>query len=228
MRNFLQISQDVLLEAGISGSGPTSVTNVTGIEKRIVGWVRQAWIDIQQYRGDWPWMEKDFSFNTSPGKQGYPLTELLLTDVERWLFNGHSAYRVDLGEDAEFSLGALSYESWYKHLRSGPQRPGQPNTIIVHPVSSALIVYPIPDAEYTVKLRYYQTPFVLTLASDIPGLPTNQAWREIIKWRALWYYGYHDGNADVLVEAETTYSQMIHALDNRYGQTITIGARPIA
>lgn len=228
MRTFLQICQDAWEETGMSGAGPSNVETATGIEKRMVGWVRQAWIDIQQFRSDWPWMYKAFAFNTSADKQTYPISELNLTDVERWNFQGASIYKTADGVAGEQDIGSTTYNKWWMTERKGLQIPAQPGCLFTDPVTGALMVHPVPDDEYTVTLRYYKAPQRLAVNMDIPLLPTNQAWQEIIKWRALYLYAFHDGAPALLDEAEFQYDEMITALDNRYGQNMNIVGRPVA
>lgn len=228
MRTFLQIVGDAWEETGLSGTGPTDVTKATGIEKRMVGWVRQAWIDIQQFRSDWPWMFTTFTFNTSAGKQTYPLVELGLTDVERWLFDGASIYKTADGAGSEQGIGSSSYEAWFRSGRQGVHLPAQPGYLFTDPATNALMVFPVPDDEYTVTLRYYKAPQRLAANTDVPLMPTNQAWQEIIKWKALYLYAFHDGAPALLDEAEFQYDEMIAALDNKYGQVLSIGRSPIA
>ncbi len=227
MQNFLEIVSDACIESGVS-IGPSSISAAVGTEKRMVGWVRQSWKDIQQYRSDWPWMINEFTFNTSPDKQTYSVVELSLTDVERWIFDGASIYKTADGSDTEMSLGSTIYNTWWSFLRIGLQTPTQPDRIFFNPVDNTLMLYPIPDDEYTIILRYYRALQSLTEDGDIPLMPTNAAWQEIIKWRALWLYGFHDGAPAILDEAEILYEQMIHALDNRFGQIMSLIARPVA
>ena len=229
MKTFLQICQDAVRESGVSSAGgPVSILTATGIEKKIVGYVIQAWLDIQTYRPDWPWMFKAFSFNTSPDKQRYPCVELNLTDVENWDLSGVSIYKTADGKAGEMFLGSTTYDKWWNFHRIGLQLPAQPSAIFYDPATNDLMLFPVPDAEYTIGLRYYRAAQRLAANGDIPIMPTNQAWQDIIMWRALWYYGYHDGAPDILAEAEIKYGEMINALDNRFGQNIFIVGRPIA
>lgn len=228
MKNFLKICRDVIEEAGLSGEGPVTVTNTTGIERRVVGWVRQSWLDIQRYRSDWPWMRKYFSFTTSPGKVRYTLAELGLSDLETWIFDAPSAFKVSLGPAAEVPIGTTTYDQYWRHLRINNVVPAPPAKILEDPVDHALIIHPIPDGEYQVTILYYRTPQELNADTDIPIIPVGPSWQEIIKWKALMYYAYHDGAPDLSDEASQQYLDMIHALDNRFGQQISFSSRPIA
>ncbi len=228
MKTYLRIIQDAWLEAGLSGPGPSTVAGLAGIQKRMAGWVSRAWLDIQEYRPDWPWMRREFSFVTSPGKQRYSLVEMNLADLERWDLDAPLIYKVSAGKTHESPIGTTTYDHWHKYLRIGTQPPGQPSRLFVNPANNDLLVYPVPDDEYNISLQYYKAPQVLANDSDKPELPVNRAWQDIIMWRALWYYGYHDGAPDVLAEAEDKYGEKIHALDNRFGQNIYLVGRPLA
>jgi hypothetical protein len=228
METFLQICQAVRRETGISGAGPVNTGVLSGIEGKLIGYVRDAWVDVQTYRNDWPWMRKTLQVVTSPGKQRHTITELNLTDFERWDFLGASIYKQDDGVAGEQPLGSTTFDMWWSTGRLGLQQQQAPWVLFFDPEDNALMFHPIPDAEYLITLRYFRAPQILSADGDIPRLPVNQAWRDIIKWRALWYYGYHDGAPDVLAEAEMKWDEMIHALDNAYGQIITIAGRPIA
>lgn len=228
MKTFQEIVADTWVETGLSGSGPADVTSCSGKEKRVVGWVRQAYADIQQYRDDWPWMRKVFSFTTSANKPDYSLVYLDLTDVETWLLKGATIYRTTDGAEGEASIKPITYEYWWENLRKGLQTAGAPELIFTDPVDNTLRVHPTPNAEYTITLRYQKQIQLLQGNSDIPEMPTNNAWREIIKWRALYLYAFYDGNPALLDEADEQYETMIHTLDNRYGSSIAINGSPIA
>ncbi len=227
MDTFLQIIVAACVEAGVS-SGPSSLEAAVGIERKMTGYVRDAWIDVQQFRPDWPWMFKEFTFNTSPSKQRYPCSELSLTDVEHWDLAGASIYRTSDGKSGELPLGTTNYGAWWKYCRIGEQTPAPPSQIFVDPSNNDLMLNPIPDDEYTVTIRYYRAAQRLTVATDVPLMPTNQAWQDIIKWGALKYYGYHDGAPDTLAEATERYDDRLFAMDNKLGTQICISGSPIA
>lgn len=228
MKTFVQIVADAWEETGLSGDGPANVATATGKEKKMVGWVRQAWKDIQQYRTDWPWMQTVFSFTTSPGKKTYPLTELNLEDVESWIFQGASIYKVSDGVQGERKIASTTYEKWWNYFRIGDVVVGPPECLFTNPIDKSLNVHPEPEDEYTVTLRYQKQVQSLAENNDTPVLPSNNAWNEIIKWRALWLYAFHEGNPALLDEAEIQYDSMIQALDNNFGTPISITGSPIS
>ena len=229
MKTFLQICQDVWSETGISGAGPVSVTTAVGIERRLVGWVRDAWKDVQQFRPDWPWMINEVTFALSPQKDRYSLAELVLTDnVEKWLFDNTKIYKTYDGKDGEQYISGREYLAEWPAMSLGTQTPAQPESILYDPTSNDLVFYPVPDAEYSVTTRYYRQPQALAADLEVPLMPPGSKYQDIIKWKALVYYGFYDGAPDILGEAEQRYGELIIAMDNQYGQIISVGYGPLA
>jgi hypothetical protein len=228
MKTYLEICNDVRFEAGLSGVPLTGISSAKGIDKRITGWVRQAWLDIQEYRNDWPWMTQTVGFVTSPGKQTYSPAELLFSDLGEWVLDGALSFKTATGLSAGYWLDPHTYSAWWTKDRIGIQQSGAPAKIFVSPTDFSLMLHPVPDAEYTISLRYRRTPQVLTNPLDVPQFPVNNEYREMIKWKALIYYAWHDGSPDTAIAGEVSYANMLSKLDNRYGSQINITARPIA
>jgi hypothetical protein len=228
MKTFLEICKDVRAETGISGSGPVSVTTATGIEQRLVKWVRQAWLDVQQFRPDWPWMLQDFTVDISPGKNRYTPAELNLTDLKAWELKQSKIFKIADGKRGERLLATKNYFRTWPALSLGVSPDGPPSIILFDPTTNALVFYPQPDAEYTVTTRYYRKPQRLVADTDIPLLPPGEEYEKIIFWKALVYYGFYDGAPDILAEAEMYYGELITALDNQYGQIISFEYEPLA
>ncbi|RLC09555.1 MAG: hypothetical protein DRI24_21580, partial [Deltaproteobacteria bacterium] len=63
--NFLQLCKRLRQEAGLTGSGPSTVVDQTGISKQIVDWVNTAYVDVLSQHANWHFMQDDFSFNTT-------------------------------------------------------------------------------------------------------------------------------------------------------------------
>ena len=91
--NFLSLCQRLRQECGVDGTGPVSVTGQTGEQKRLVDWIVQAWVEIQEERPDWLFLRKDFSFDTVASQQSYDVeTDILLTDFASWKNNSFRLY----------------------------------------------------------------------------------------------------------------------------------------
>ena len=61
---FLQLVQRTRQECGIAGDGPTTVVGQTKSMKRLVDWVSQSYVEIQEECPDFDFLRKSVSFNT--------------------------------------------------------------------------------------------------------------------------------------------------------------------
>ena len=77
--DFLSICQRVVLESGISDTGPSSVEGQAGDMLRFVGWVNDAWIELQSKRNQWKWLNKSGSVEVAIGQQKLALP----SDIKR-------------------------------------------------------------------------------------------------------------------------------------------------
>ena len=64
---FLQLVQRTRRECGIAGSGPTTTVNQSGEMARLVDWVQQSWVEIQEEQPDWDFLRNQVSFLTQHG-----------------------------------------------------------------------------------------------------------------------------------------------------------------
>ena len=71
--NFLEITKRTRELAGIAGTGPTTTLSQTGEMGRLVNWVKQSWIDIQNLHQTWNFMLTELSFATVAAQKDYTL-----------------------------------------------------------------------------------------------------------------------------------------------------------
>jgi hypothetical protein len=64
---FLELVQRTRRECGIPGDGPTTTANQTREMRRLVDWVSQAYVELQEERSDWDFLRKPTTFNTQHG-----------------------------------------------------------------------------------------------------------------------------------------------------------------
>ena len=73
--NFLELCRELILEAGYSGN-MTTTENQSGQFARVVKWIKQADMDLQNEHEDWTFLDREFSFQTEGGKSRYTLSDL--------------------------------------------------------------------------------------------------------------------------------------------------------
>lgn len=210
--NFLDLCQRLRQEAGLSGSGPSATTGQTGEMLRVVGWIQQAYKDIQNLHTTWRFLRKDFSFQTAAGDQDYTPTEAGITDHKEWVKEDIKIYLTSTGVTGETWL---EYETWdfFKSLYMfGSHRTvqGFPTIVTVDP-SETLFLWQLPNGIYTVSGEYFAKADVLSGDADTP------LWKQdhymILVWRALMYYGIFAAAEEKYAGGETEYKKMLAELE---------------
>ena len=220
--NFLEICKQVKEEAGLSNTALASVSGATGMDKKVVSWVRHAWERIQaQYL--WRTLQAELTFNTTIGKRVYSVTtDLSHTDVRA--FDTSIAKIVDGA-----TTNVLTWQDYYTEFR--------PKYFFAAPVSTRpqIVTYTAfdnsiqfdatPDAAYIVALPYYMTAEKLAADADVPTLPEELHW--LIVWRAVMLYAAYDNAPGLYQNASANYEAMLFPLSDMIGPVL-ITAEPLA
>lgn len=197
--NFLQICQRMRQEAGISGSGPVTVSNQSGEMKRVVDWCAAAWNDIQLLKENWNWMRGDVQFNTTASKRDYsPADAGIAAEFSKWDPVSFRIYRASVGTSNEFDINFMPWESFRHIYMTGFQVEGTPVCFSISP-DQKLMLGPKPDDVYTMTGEYWKKPTELAQDSDTPSMP-NQ-YHLLIVWMALEKYGWYESASEVIQRA---------------------------
>lgn len=209
---FLELCQRVVMEAGLSGSGPESVTSQTGEMAEVVTWVQQAYTDIQNARPDWLFMREDFSFQTISGTQSYTTATIGLADFGRWVEDGMSIYLTSTGSAGEQYLCPLSWPAFKAHYLFGSERTqtGFPMHVSVMPDKS-LALGQIPNGIYTVLGEYYKEPESLSGNSDEPLLPAQ--FHMAIVWRAVMHAAVKKAAIEKYDHGKNEYRRLMNEME---------------
>jgi hypothetical protein len=177
--NYLTLCDTLIKEAGLAEEGILSVTGQKGIKKKVVTWVSNAWVEIQNKR-DWNFLWSESSFATIVDKQSYhPVDDLALDPVlRRW--SPYSLIHSTPTGDNKFYLKYVLWENFDNTLSSA----GTPTQFTIRPDNS-LKFNSVPDVIGKVSFEYTRTPQVLALGTDIPILPI--AHTEVILYQAMLY-----------------------------------------
>ena len=210
---YLEMCVRAREEAGISGSGPTSVTGQSGQLLRIVNWVQQAWIEVQLMRPNWNFMHKEFTFDTVAETRDYLAADYSITDMKLWDENSFIAYETAVGESTQYPLIPLKYATWRDTNRVGMnvRASAKPDYIIILPTNEVRFE-PKPDKIYTVEGDYKRSTQTLIANADLPtNLPND--FHMIIVWQALKYYGFYEDAPEALEEAEINFDSLLYRLE---------------
>ncbi len=208
---FLELCQRTRQECGIAGAGPTTVVGQTREMKRLCDWVAQSWVDIQQERTDWRFMRRDFTFNTTAGKQSYPSSVAGYT-FKRWINDSFRAYLLSAGVATEVILSQYhDYSSFRDFYLLGSRRlvQGRPLYITIAPDQSLLLGFP-PNDVYVVSGQYYSKATLLTADDDEPCLPED--YHMLIVYKAMQKYGRFEAAAEQIAAGKEEYAPLFNRL----------------
>ena len=226
---FLQLCQRLQSESGTSGALQATTANASGEWGRIVNWIADAYVKIQNKRPDWLWMERDVQFDTIAGQQLYStLTSTFTTpagtgipDFGEWKLSsasGDCSFRLwlkSVGVLNETFLSAnLNYDEFRDFYIFGAKRNTvtRPISICVNPAKNLMLGF-TPNDVYTVVGRYFQAPTLLTLDADVPAMPAR--YHLLIVWLALEAYGLHESAPDAIAKAHANGKPLSNALEQQ-------------
>lgn len=206
MSTYLQLCVDVRRECGIAGSGPTAVTNQTGELARIVSWVKNAWIEIQNEQPNWRWMRSNFTVQTVADDDTYAYTDVTdsiasatIDRFARWWTEEFQIYLTSAGIGTRHYI---PYQRWEDHRQvwhTGSQNASYPIEVSIDP-QNRLRLGPKPDAVYTLTGEYQKSAQVLAADEDEPELPTR--YHQIIVAAAMKKYAAFHAAPEVWAEAD--------------------------
>ncbi len=236
-KTYLEICQDVIRECGISGT-LTTVASQTGEFNRVVNWVKQAWIEIQNRHHNWLWMRASATVDTTAGDGSYAAsdftdeaTSAAITNFDRWLADDledpPKMYLTSTGVGGEYWL---SWLDWYQFrtiylVNQNRTTQGQPAHISVDPQLNIRFGQ-LPNDAYTATVNYYRSAQKFSADADVPtGLP--EQYDDIIMYRAMEKYAGYEAAQEVMVRATTEGNRVMRQLEVNQLPAIRLGA-PLA
>lgn len=231
--NFLQLCQAVALDSGTVAGVPNIVTvaGATGRVEQVVGWTRDAYIDIQNERDDWLWMRVPFSHALVIDQIEYDGADLGLTDFAYMLpdlpaegWRNLSLYEVG-SEDQEGSITQIEYNLFRQRYQRGTHDANRPCEWAMSP-QGTLLLGPKPDKAYVLKGEYHMQPEELALDTDVPSMPA--AYHRVIVQEAMRLMARSDEAFQVLAEKAQQYDRLRSGLVRTQTQPISFGFGPFA
>lgn len=181
--NFIQLVQGVNNRIGIQGTGPSSV-DITSYEAQIVNAVKDAWLDIQDYRDQWKWMRDSKSFIMTTGKTSYTPSEIF--GPSNRLRNWHKdTFYIQESGGIKQPLAFVDYDVYtHRHINDSVSK--KPHEYTIRPWDNTLL-FQSPDMAYTILCEYQKTPQELSASADVPEMPSH--FHIAIMYKALDDYG---------------------------------------
>lgn len=210
--NLLQLVNQARVECGVSGPALASVAGVTGESARMVGWVQQAWTDIQTSKEDWNFLRATFEFSLTPNVFDYTPAGTGLTDFANWKRDSFrcSSPGANYGDEQ-----LLNYMDWnvyrnlyrYANMRLTYSRP----VVVAIKPDKSLAFGPGPSIAYVINGEYYTTPVALTLNTDTPALPDR--FHMALVYRTMMYYAGYEAAPEVMQRGEFEFRRLMKRLE---------------
>ena len=220
---FLELCKRLRSEAGIAGSGPTSVASQTGELLRVVDWIKDAYRDIQDRRQDWDFLRNDFSFSASVAG-GATYAKTVVTNLANWKHDERDSFRCYLTATGVNDEQWLVFEPWDKFRSTrlfGANRnnSGRPLYFSIKPDKSVML-WPTPDATYTIVGEYYKTATEFSVDGDEPLFDRHHM---AIVYNALMRYAAYVAEPALYARGEAEYKKLIRKLERDFSHNIMLG-----
>ncbi|MHB0775426.1 phage adaptor protein [Halomonas sp. WWR20] len=190
---FLELCQRLRREVGAAGSGPATVTGQNGEYLRLIGWIAQAWQEIQAERRDWRFAWSETEIEVSPEFRDYPVPD----DFEHWI---PETLRIGINQ-----LRPMEYSDFRARYRE-PSNASAPSVITLLP-DNRIRLDTSPPATSLLAFEYFRTPQVLTENGDVPRLP--ERYHMLIVYRAMIQYGLFENAPEVVQQGGANASRLM-------------------
>lgn len=219
--NYLALAQRLRRKCRVSGSGPSAVTSQSEEYNRLLDWVNEAWMFIQNAHSDWRFMRKSATCVTVNGQINYyPTTDFNLTDFGYWALDYANQdtfrnYVTANGTGSEIFMECWDYDWWRDAYLYGALRTSYTRPIgVAKAPDDSIVCGPITAAGYTLVGDYYAVPSEMVVATDVPtGLPDQ--FHMAIVYKAMQYYGMSEAASEVFEEGRAEFDKIMRQLERQ-------------
>ena len=182
----------VAAESGtIPGVQPVTVTGLSGRLAKVAHWVNRSWVQIQNSRAHWFWMQAEFDGDTIQGVPRYTAASWSVPRWAEWLTTDNTVtlYPLAEGPSQEAPIKFMPWRDYRAVYDRGVHDQAQPINFSISPAGE-FCLGATPDAAYVVRGTYRKTPQTLVDAGDVPEMPAR--FHDLIAWDALILLAEHD------------------------------------
>lgn len=215
--NYLQLGQRLRRRCNASGAGPSSTQGQNEDYSKLLDFVNEAWVSIQQLHPNWLWMRASMTFPTVANQPAYTLAQIQATgaglaNFSYWERDSFRCYLTAIGYPNELPLAYRPYDQWRDLYQIGSLRsaPSQPIVLTTLP-ALGIGLGPTPLAGYTISGDYFAAPTELTEDADIPAMPAQ--FHMLIVYRAMMLYASGEAAGEVYQAGSNLYNEMIGRLE---------------
>ena len=223
--NYLELCQALAREARGAGTGPSAVTGQVGLHNRIVHWIKDAYVELQNKHvaPSWKWLMSTWSVNTVAGDDTYAGTDCTdtrlsatITRFRRWIpltdagYSNVKFYLQSAGVGEESYLLYLPWDYFRDRYKRGTQNNNRPAHFTTDPQNN-LVIGPKPDAVYVLSGEYRMAALQLAANSDEPEIPED--FHMLIVYEAMMKYAASAVAPEVLARANVEGGRLLRQLE---------------
>lgn len=229
MATYLQLVQKAARNCPVAGGGPVSVLDTSPEENvLLINFVADEWADLQTQRTDWRWLRKKATFALTPNTSVYTPATIgaSVADVLN-LAAWERVFRAQRTGEPDVPVSYMEEDRFVSsYTESVPTSTGFPVAVTVRERDQALWFYPVPDAAYTVHLRFTVKPTALTVDGSTPDMPSN--FHDILVWGAVERWAYHQEAQSKAVYAASQRGRLFDNLVRTQTDPVDLGWNPLA
>lgn len=216
--NYLELVQKTIRKSGAKVRQPTTVVGQTGITQSFVEWVQEAWKEIQLERLGIGWrVVRDQELDLTASDDEYAVPATLESINTRSL-------QINLAGADETYIIYKDYDFYLQNVKRLDAEEGKPQYLTITPDGGTIVVWPIPDDDYTITYDGIRLVQELDY-TDAAGVgtsdelnPTNlpSAYQDAIVWEAVRNYAMAVEDGSKLSEAQTKFFPYKKYFEERY------------
>ena len=190
---FLELCKRLRQEVGAAGTGPAAVTGQHGEYQRLIGWIKQAWHELQLERREWRFAWAEASIDLDPDFRDYSPPG----DIDHW-----DAETVRIGSNR---LRVIEWSMFRERFRDDSN--GDKPAVITRLPNGTLRLDTTPATADTLMFEYFRTPQELTANGDTPRMP--EEYHLLIVYRAMLAYALYENAPEVAQAARIGEQQIL-------------------
>ena len=203
MSTFLELVVELQEESGSSGDKITSVVGQSGENQRMVKWIRNSDMYVQNLWLNWKFLWTQVTVSTGIGVGLAAPTNLNFWDYKTFKINDGGV------GDLDEPIDVVEHDATKTMLRD--TNTNKPSNVIVMPDNS-LDFDPPTDAVYKISADYFKRPTPMTANADVSLIPEN--FHQVILGRALTLYANYESSSEIKVQGQEIYDEVIGRLEN--------------
>ncbi|MEX0385871.1 phage adaptor protein [Spiribacter onubensis] len=196
---FLELCQALRREVGAPGEGPSNVESQTGEYERLVNWIRNEWVRIQQRHLRWRFLWAQGSVELTDEFTEFSLPSDLAVLNPDFIYIGKTPVNIVTWPEFQSASHGTTYPMGGRIAAISPD--------------GMLHFQAPPPADSLMKFEYWKTPQVLRTNTDVPVCPSQ--YQYVIVYAAMIQYGLYENAPEVVEQGRYSFDRVYQEMVNR-------------